>query len=297
MECLKFAITGDVPPVNHSSGKTFVHDPQSLPRCTTEALVELHFTDQEGQERIVARPMEARPQKKNHTALSFQQLDGTLLFAVQDGNRVIEEEVVLPCSELNRQVPLLLGVANDSGALIDHVLFCSQDDSLWPLQQTGSVLKERFDAIVGSTRYSKALSALADLQNQYASRARDLKAEQATISIHRQAAMESRDKLSRLESNMEWVEQDIQELQKEELEIKDEEQRLRQKAVKLKGENHRIGWSATVDDDLASLRVRHTAIGSAIARLEGRRSAFVESIRTAKVRTCMGAPYQYVVCG
>jgi hypothetical protein len=50
-------------------------------------------------------------------------------------------------------VPTLMGV---SPAVLEHVIFCHQEESNWVLGEP-KVLKERFDAIFASTRYSKAL--------------------------------------------------------------------------------------------------------------------------------------------
>ena len=55
------------------------------------------------------------------------------------------------CSELDRQIPQLLGV---NKPVLEHVVFCHQEDSSWPLME-GAVLKKRFDDIFDSTRYAK----------------------------------------------------------------------------------------------------------------------------------------------
>ena len=46
-----------------------------------------------------------------------------------------------------------------SKPILEHVVFCHQEDSSWPLQE-GAVLKKRFDDIFDSTRYTKALEAI-----------------------------------------------------------------------------------------------------------------------------------------
>lgn len=43
-----------------------------------------------------------------------------------------------------------------SEAIINNVLFCHQEDSSWPLG-TDKELKEKFDAIFGTTKYNKAV--------------------------------------------------------------------------------------------------------------------------------------------
>lgn len=96
---------------------------------------------------VVVRSMEVQQKK---TTMSFKQLDGVLRSSDKEGNRV---SMGHKCSELDRQLPLLLGV---SKAILEHVVFCHQEDASWPLQE-GAVLKKRFDDIFDSTRYSKAL--------------------------------------------------------------------------------------------------------------------------------------------
>jgi hypothetical protein len=57
------------------------------------------------------------------------------------------------CADMDALVPTLMGV---SPAVLEHVIFCHQEESNWVLGEP-KVLKERFDAIFASTRYSKAL--------------------------------------------------------------------------------------------------------------------------------------------
>ena len=46
-----------------------------------------------------------------------------------------------------------------SKAVLEHVIFCHQEDSNWPLSE-GKVLKTRFDEIFAATKYIKALEML-----------------------------------------------------------------------------------------------------------------------------------------
>ncbi len=47
------------------------------------------------------------------------------------------------CTDMDRMMPELLGVPR---AVLEHVVFCHQEDSNWPLQE-GKTLKEMFDQI------------------------------------------------------------------------------------------------------------------------------------------------------
>jgi DNA repair protein RAD50 len=84
---------------------------------------------------VVARSMEVSQKK---TSASFKALDGT----IRTVNRETGERVTLShkCTELDNSIPTYLGV---SKPILEHVMFCHQEDSSWPLQE-GAVLKKRF---------------------------------------------------------------------------------------------------------------------------------------------------------
>ena len=60
-------------------------------------------------------------------------------------------------------MPRYLGV---SKAILEYVVFCHQDDSLWPLSDP-KTLKERFDEIFEALKYSKAVDNLKVLRKKY----------------------------------------------------------------------------------------------------------------------------------
>lgn len=105
---------------------------------------------------VVVRSMELTQKK---TTLSFKALDGILRTTdPTTGERVSMSH---KCGELDRQIPQLMGVGK---AILEHVVFCHQEDSNWPLRE-GSELKKRFDDIFDSTRYAKVRrqTAVADM--------------------------------------------------------------------------------------------------------------------------------------
>ena len=134
IESLKYAVTGSLPP-GIKSGQSFVHDPRSIGQSSVKASIKLRFTNTEGSSMVVARSMEVS-QKKN--SASFKALDGT----IRTVNRETGERVTLShkCTELDNSIPTYLGV---SKPILEHVMFCHQEDSSWPLQE-GAVLKKRF---------------------------------------------------------------------------------------------------------------------------------------------------------
>ncbi len=178
IESLKYAVTGALPP-GVKSGQSFVHDPKSCNQSSVKANIKLRFTNKAGRTMVVIRSMEVTQKKTNMT---FKALDGV----IRSTDKVSGEKVSLShkCSELDKQVPDLIGV---STPILQHVVFCHQEDSSWPLQE-GAVLKKRFDDIFDSTRYAKALEAIRKSKLEYSSAAKDVKAELAGLQAHLQAA-------------------------------------------------------------------------------------------------------------
>lgn len=119
-------------------------------------------------------------QKK--TTASFKQLDGALrTFDEAKGKKVTLSH---KCGELSEQIPNLMGL---SKSILDHVLFCHQEDSSWPLAEA-SVLKKRFDEIFDSTRYTKAVAIFKQTEKDMNAKVKDLNAEKASLSSHQHAA-------------------------------------------------------------------------------------------------------------
>ena len=60
------------------------------------------------------------------------------------------------------QMVTALGV---SKSVLENVIFCHQEDSCWPLSE-GKALKDKFDAIFASTRYTKVLETIRKLKQE-----------------------------------------------------------------------------------------------------------------------------------
>lgn len=83
------------------------------------------------------------------TSRSVKSLEGQLMM-IKEGERTSISSRV---AELDHLMPQYLGV---SKAVLDSVIFCHQDESLWPLSEP-SKLKDRFDAIFEAMKYTKAI--------------------------------------------------------------------------------------------------------------------------------------------
>ena len=204
IEALKYALSGSLPPggASRSAGQCFVHDPRVIDQSVVKANVKLRFTNKAGCSMVVIRSMEVTKKK---TTMTFKQLDGV----IRTMDPATGERVTLShkCSELDKQIPQLMGV---SKAILDYVLFVHQEDSSWPLQEA-AILKKRFDDIFDSTMYSKALESFRKTKKELTSQAKDIKADVNTYKSHRFAAQEFRKELSQQNEGLENLEEQIKE--------------------------------------------------------------------------------------
>ena len=79
------------------------------------------------------------------------------LVVVKDGERSALSSRV---AELDQIMPQNLGV---SKAILDSVIFCHQDESLWPMSEP-SALKKKFDEIFEALKYTKAIDNIKTLR-------------------------------------------------------------------------------------------------------------------------------------
>ena len=146
-------------------------------------------------------------QKK--TTASFKQLDG----ALRSHDEATGKKITLShkCGELDKQIPNLMGL---SKAILDHVLFCHQEDSSWPLAEA-SVLKKRFDEIFDSTRYTKAVAIFKQTEKDLNSRVKDLNADKAGLASHQHAAQGFRKELNEANESIEDLDEQKKQIDEE----------------------------------------------------------------------------------
>jgi len=110
------------------------------------AQVKLSFTSINEAKMVCTRSLQLTVKK---TTRQQKTLEGQLL-VVRNGER---STISSRCAELDMVMPQYLGV---SRAVLDYVIFCHQDESLWPLSEPAA-LKKRFDEIFEALKYTKAI--------------------------------------------------------------------------------------------------------------------------------------------
>ena len=156
IECLKYATTGDLPP--NSKGGVFIHDPKITGEKDVRAQVKLAFTSANGLNMIVTRNIQLLAKRTTNT---FKTLEGQLVAINKVGERTT---LSTRSTELDNQVPLYMGVPK---AILEYVIFCHQEDSLWPLSEPSN-LKKKFDEIFQAMKFTKALDNLKTIKKDMA---------------------------------------------------------------------------------------------------------------------------------
>ena len=63
-----------------------------------------------------------------------------------------------------------------SASILEYVIFCHQDESLWPFSDQAN-LKKIFDEVFDTTKYTKALVELRKVSKKYGKYAKEFKHE------------------------------------------------------------------------------------------------------------------------
>jgi DNA repair protein RAD50 len=154
IECLKYATTGEQPP--NSRGGAFIHDPSLCGEREVLAQVRLQFHTPPDTQCSVARSIQLTVKKTTRTSKTLE----STFVTKRLGERNTQSSKNVDIDSL---VPRNLGVP---AAILDAVIFCHQDESLWPMSEP-TALKKRFDEIFEAQKYTKAIDNLKVMRKQY----------------------------------------------------------------------------------------------------------------------------------
>jgi DNA repair protein RAD50 len=149
IESLKFATTSDMPP--NTKGSSFVFDPKLINEIEAKGRIKLYFRDTSGMSVQVQKNLCSTQKAKK---LEFRTAETIITRYNKEGK--VASTITSKCINADAEVINAFGV---SKAVLDHVIFCHQEDSNWPLSE-GKILKTRFDEIFAATKYIKALDVL-----------------------------------------------------------------------------------------------------------------------------------------
>ncbi|GMM38060.1 MRX complex DNA-binding subunit [Saccharomycopsis crataegensis] len=199
IECLKYATTGDLPP--NSKGGAFVHDPKIDENKEVKAQIKLGFKNNGGNQMVVTRSMQLLIKR---TTSTFKTLEGQLVIMNQNEKTRISTKV----SELDVQVPNYLGV---SKAILEYVIFCHQEDSLWPLSEP-SILKKRFDEIFEALKFTRALDNIKNIRKGLVNEIKLLEQSVQHLQSDKDKATKAESKKEELQSQIDDFKQEVEKL-------------------------------------------------------------------------------------
>ncbi|KAG7664165.1 RAD50 [[Candida] subhashii] len=204
IECLKYATTGDLPP--NSKGGAFVHDPSLSGRSTVTGQIKLAFRNVNGKSMITTRSVQlSKKQGRGGAAsLTFKTLEGQLAL-IDKGEKV---SISTKNAELDGQTPIYLGA---SRAILDYVIFCHQDESLWPMSEA-SLLKKRFDDIFEASKFTKVLDNLKSIKKEMATDIKLIEQSVRHLKIDKDRAQKVQDKLKAMNESVDRFNEEILDL-------------------------------------------------------------------------------------
>lgn len=205
IESLRYVTTGDLPP--NAKGGAFVHDPRMSSEREVLAQVKLLFRNTGGNKLVAARNM--RLSMTGNGTSTFKTLEGYI--KIQDKNNGDTGSVSSRCADLNVHIPLALGIPP---AILNYVVFCHQEESLWPLSEP-SVVKKRFDEIFEATKFTKALESLKTIRKEYMSNIKVEKVQVDHLEADQKRVREKRKILAELAYRTDELKGDCERLQKE----------------------------------------------------------------------------------
>lgn len=250
IECLKYATTGDLPP--NSKGGAFVYDPKasthfSLLTChpLTEmmqlsndkrvpAKVVLRFRSTNGARYTVNRQLEVTLQKSG--SRSMKTLETSLHEIKPGGEKGNDSAKVAAIDEL---VPQLLGV---SPAILDSVIFCHQDESLWPMSEP-SALKKKFDDIFAAKKYTKAMEQLKIVRKAQGEKYRQLQIAHKQNEVNKERGQKNEKLCGKLSNDIDEYRREVDAITQEMAGVEHKAKEAREQANKFLGTMNELQYN------------------------------------------------------
>jgi DNA repair protein RAD50 len=200
IESLKYAFTGIMPP-GAKVGGAFIHDPKLNEDPDSFGQIRVQFRDIKGIQLVATRSLQLTVKK---TTRSMKTLDASLQTVKKGERSAISTRV----AELDQILPQYIGA---STAVLENVIFCHQEDSLWPLSDSAT-LKKKFDDIFEAQKYTKAVKNISDIRRAQKIELDKLKIIEATEKQNKERASNAKKKSLRLQDEIENMRAQIEEL-------------------------------------------------------------------------------------
>jgi len=239
IEALRTMTSGQMPP-HTGGGKTFVHDPRVSNLPETKASIKLTFNTIRGKPVFALRSFQLTNGRNKQ---EFRKLEQVLKAKGEETGAEIS--INKNCAEMDRQVPTLMGV---SSAILENVVFCHQDESLWPFSDQAN-LKKIFDEIFDTTKYTKVLGELRATAKTYKKKAKDFKTNLDLLKKDYETYLKLKDEHSDTEKRIEGIvgkmkdlKERLRHVESELVELESQEQDMAREQKSLDALRAAIGW-------------------------------------------------------
>lgn len=179
------------------------------------AQVKLQFRSINDRQHVATRSLQLTVKK---TTRSQKTLDCSLV-VVNNGERTTTSTRT---AQLDEMIPERLGV---SPAILDAVIFCHQDESLWPLSEPAA-LKKRFDEIFEALKYTKAIDNLKVLRKKHVEQLGNLQNDEAHNKANKDRGERAEKRMTGLQSEIEDAREKCEALSTE---MQETQEKIRQK--------------------------------------------------------------------
>jgi DNA repair protein RAD50 len=246
IECLRYATTGELPP-NSGTGGAWIHDPKLAGENEVLAQVKLSFDTTSGTRMVLSRSLQLTVKKLTRQQKS---LDSSLQMTKNGERTTISSRV----AELDQIVPQYLGA---SKAILESVIFCHQDDSLWPMS-TPTLLKKKFDEIFEAQKYTRAVDNIKVIRKNQMTELEKFK-------LIEQHSKEDKDKGEKAEKKSQILDAEMGDLRDQEMVLRGKIKDAKQKSEDAWGHAARFEKIVT---ELAGKRIEVQAVQKSIASLK-----------------------------
>ncbi|GJQ67982.1 rad50 [Trypoxylus dichotomus] len=207
IESLKYACTGEYPE-GSDKGAGFIQEPKLSASSTTKGFVKLRIIDSQGRPIIINRG--AKVEFQSGGRLKLSKIDASVNTVRADGREV---SLSGRCADIGEQISHIIGV---SKPIINNVLFCHQERSLWPLEEDSQV-KKKFDEIFDATKYNKCI---ADFRTYIKTEGAKLKCLSSVLESKREMKKITEKKRGNLQKDEDALAKIVHNIEKKENEIK-----------------------------------------------------------------------------
>ncbi|XP_028144824.1 DNA repair protein RAD50 [Diabrotica virgifera virgifera] len=149
LETIRFALTGELPG-GTTGGKGFVNEPKMSNKNSTKGNIRIKFSDAEGNILTVNKVVQVQLNTKGD--LTFKKFPPTIRKRPKEDPSDVQD-ISGRCIDVDG---FCCSSINVSKSIFNNVLFCHQENSLWPLDEPKK-LKEKFDEIFDAVKYNKCI--------------------------------------------------------------------------------------------------------------------------------------------